>query len=118
MLLRNLGAGTVVNSGIADEMDESEKSAAVVGALLVGHQSSHQRADQLTAASGVKRQRPRAGREAIGREQPALDQRRASRPRCRLPATRGFQGSSADPDAFFRDQQARRATPSLRGMRD
>jgi hypothetical protein len=36
-------------------MDESQKRAAVVGALLLGHKSSHQRALRLTVASGVKR---------------------------------------------------------------
>lgn len=38
------------------DMGESEKPAAVVSALLRDHQSSHQRADQLTAASGVEEQ--------------------------------------------------------------
>jgi ketosteroid isomerase-like protein len=32
--------------------DESQKLAAVVGALLLGHERSHRRADQLTAPSG------------------------------------------------------------------
>src|SRR5206468_498980 len=37
--------------------DESQKLAAVIGALLLGHQSSHQRADQLTAPLGVDESR-------------------------------------------------------------
>jgi hypothetical protein len=41
--------------GLARFWLESQKLAAVVGALLLGHESSHQRADQLTAAPGVKR---------------------------------------------------------------
>jgi len=32
------------------ELDESQKRAAVLGALLLSHQSSHQRAVRLTAA--------------------------------------------------------------------
>jgi hypothetical protein len=37
-------------------MDESQKRPLVVGAVLLGHQSSHQRANWLTAAPGVKHQ--------------------------------------------------------------
>jgi hypothetical protein len=33
-------------------MDESQKRAAMVAALLLGHRSSHERADQLAAAPG------------------------------------------------------------------
>lgn len=42
-------------------LDESEKRAAVVGALLLADRSSHQRADQLTAALGVKQTRRLTG---------------------------------------------------------
>jgi tetratricopeptide (TPR) repeat protein len=37
--------------------DKSQKRAAAVAALLLGHRSSHERADQLTAAPGVMRSR-------------------------------------------------------------
>jgi hypothetical protein len=37
--------------------DQSQKRAAVVGALLLGHKSSHQRALRLTVTSGVKQAR-------------------------------------------------------------
>jgi hypothetical protein len=40
----------------APGVDESHKRAAVVGALMLGHQSSHQQANQLTAAVGVEEQ--------------------------------------------------------------
>ena len=36
------------------EGDESQKLAVMVGALLLGHRSSHLRADLLTGAQGVK----------------------------------------------------------------
>jgi hypothetical protein len=39
------------------ELDESQKRDPVVGALLLGHKSSHRRGRQLTAAAGVKRWR-------------------------------------------------------------
>jgi hypothetical protein len=42
---------------MAVEKNEFQKLGAVIGALLLGHESCHQRADQLSAARGVKAQR-------------------------------------------------------------
>jgi hypothetical protein len=46
-------------------MDESQEPDPLVGALLLGHQSSHQRANPLTAAPGVKQQSRRLDRARL-----------------------------------------------------
>ena len=58
----------------AAPLDESQKLGAVVGALLLGHESSHQRAAGLTTPPGQ-----REPRERLRRQMPAPARRQGSR---------------------------------------
>ena len=63
-------------------LHESQKLAAAIGALLLGHQKRHQPADPLIATSGVNQLRSisRDEKGSPGHPRPALRARRASRP--------------------------------------